>query len=64
MSVDVPECERIPCLMWNLKCVKLYNVDVQYVHYSLDVFSHDSNYTIRSMAKLLLDLELPPKSSS
>ena len=37
---------------------------VQYAHYGLDVFSHDSNYTIGSMAKLLRDLELPPKSSS
>ena len=27
--------------------------DVQYTHYGLDVFSHDSNYTIGSMAKLL-----------
>ena len=40
------------------------HADVQYVHYGLDVFSHDSNYTIGSMAKLLRDLELPPKSSS
>ena len=38
--------------------------DVRYAHYGLDVFSHDSNYTIGSMAKLLRDLELPPKSSS
>ena len=40
------------------------HADVQYAHYGLDVFSHDSNYTIRSIAKLLQDLELPPKSSS
>ena len=40
------------------------HADVQYAHYGLDVFSHDSNYTIGSMAKLLRDLELPPKSSS
>ena len=40
------------------------HADVQYVHYGLDVFLHDSNYTIGSMAKLLRDLELPPKSSS
>ena len=38
--------------------------DVRYVHYGLDMFAHDSNYTISSMAKLLCDLELPPKSSS
>ena len=29
------------------------HADVQYAHYGLDVFSHDSNYTIGSMAKLL-----------
>ena len=40
------------------------HANVQYAHYDLDVFSHDSNYTIGSMAKLLRDLELPPKSSS
>ena len=40
------------------------HADVQYVHYGLDVFSHDSNYTIGSMAKMLRDLELPSKSSS
>ena len=28
------------------------------------ITTHDSNYTIGSMAKLLRDLELPPKSSS
>ena len=38
--------------------------DVCYAHYGLDMFAHDSNYTISSMAKLLCDLELPPKSSS
>ena len=38
--------------------------DVRYAHYGLDIFSHDSNYTIGSMAKLLRDLEKPPKSSS
>ena len=27
MSVDVPDCERIPRRMWNTKCIKLYNVD-------------------------------------
>ena len=38
--------------------------DVRYAHYGLDLFKHDSNYTIGSMAKLLRDLELPSKSSS
>ena len=38
--------------------------DMRYAHYGLDIFPHDSNYTIRSMAKLLRDLEGPPKSSS
>jgi len=27
--------------------------NVHYVHYGLDIFPHDSNYTIGSMAKLL-----------
>jgi len=38
--------------------------DVRYIHYSLDLFSHDSNYTTDSMAKLSHDLEQPPKLSS
>ena len=38
--------------------------DVRDAHYGLDIFPHDSNYTIGSMAKLLHDLEKPPKSSS
>ena len=38
--------------------------DVRYAHYRLDVFPRDSNYTVGSMAKLLRDLEDPPKSSS
>ena len=38
--------------------------DVRYVHYGLDIFLHDSNYTVRSLAKLLRDLKLPPKYSS
>ena len=38
--------------------------DMRYAHYGLDIFPHDSNYTIGSMAKLLHDLEGPPKSSS
>ena len=37
--------------------------DVWYAHYGLDIFPHDSNYTIGLMAKLLRDLEKPPKSS-
>jgi hypothetical protein len=35
--------------------------DVRYAHYGLDNFVHDSNYTIGSFAKLLQDLEMPPK---
>ena len=38
--------------------------DVRHAHYRLDIFLHESNYTIGSMAKLLHDLEEPPKSSS
>ena len=38
--------------------------DMRYAHYGLDLFPHDSNYAIGSMAKLLRDLELPPKSFS
>ena len=38
--------------------------DVRYAHYGLDIFQHDSNYTVGSFAKLLRDLELPPKYSS
>ena len=38
--------------------------DVRYAHYGLDIFSHDANYTVGSFAKLLRDLELPPKSTS
>lgn len=39
--------------------------DIWYAHYGLDIFPHDSNYTmIGSMARLLRDLEKPPKSSS
>ena len=38
--------------------------DVRYVHYGLDLYPHDANYTVGSIAKLLQDLELPPKSSS
>ena len=38
--------------------------DVRYAHYGLDLYPHDANYTVGSFAKLLQDLELPPKSSS
>jgi len=38
--------------------------DVKYAHYGLDIFSHDSNYTVGLFAKLLLDIEPPPKYSS
>ena len=38
--------------------------DVRYAHYGLDIFSSDSNHTMGSIAKLLKDLELPPKHSS
>jgi hypothetical protein len=33
--------------------------DVHYAHYGLDLFAHDSNYTVGSFAKLLQDLERP-----
>jgi hypothetical protein len=35
-----------------------------YAHYDLDLFAYDSNYIINSFTKHLLDLEMPPKSSS
>jgi hypothetical protein len=38
--------------------------DVRYAHYGLDLFEHDANYTVGSFAKLLRDLERPPKSST
>jgi hypothetical protein len=38
--------------------------DVCYAHYGLDLFAHDSNYTVGSFAKLLRDLEMLLKSSS
>ena len=37
--------------------------DVRYAHYGLDLYPH-ANYIVGSIAKLLRDLELPPKSSS
>ena len=38
--------------------------DVCYAHYGLDIFPSDSNHTMGSIAKLLRDLELPPKNFS
>ena len=38
--------------------------DVRYAHYGLDIFLHDSNYTVGSIARLLRDVERPPKYSS
>jgi hypothetical protein len=40
------------------------HVDKCYAHYGLDLYPHDANYTVGSFAKLLRDLEAPPKSSS
>jgi hypothetical protein len=38
--------------------------DMKYAYYGLDVFSHDSNYTVGLFAKLLRDVEVAPKYSS
>lgn len=38
--------------------------DLRYTQYGLDIFLHDLNYTVGSLAKLLQDLKLPPKYSS
>lgn len=40
------------------------HVDQHYAHYGLDLYFHDANYTVGSFAKLLQDLEAPPKSLS
>jgi len=40
------------------------HADVRYAHYGLDIYPHDVNYTVGSFARLLRDLEEPPKSSS
>ena len=40
------------------------HIDQCYTHYGLDLYSHDANYTVGSFAKVLRDLEAPPKSSS
>ena len=37
--------------------------DIHYAHYGLDIFPTDSNHIVGSIAKLLRDLELPPKYS-
>jgi hypothetical protein len=38
--------------------------DKKYVHYSLDLYPADNNCTIGSIARLLCDLERPPKYSN
>lgn len=38
------------------------HADARYAHYTLDVYANDSNFTIGSIAKLLRDLEDPPKT--
>ena len=40
------------------------HIDQCYTHYGLDLYSHDANYKVGSFAKVLRDLEAPPKSSS
>jgi len=40
------------------------HANIHFGHYSFDLFSHNSNYTIGLMTKLLHNLEQPPKSSS
>ena len=35
--------------------------DILYAHYGLDIFPTNSNHTMGSIAKVLKDLELPPK---
>ena len=37
--------------------------DIRYAHFGLDIFPTNSNHTMGSIAKLLGDLELPPKHS-
>ena len=37
--------------------------DVRYAHYGFDVFKMNSNHTVRSIARLLRDLESPSKHS-
>ena len=38
--------------------------DVRYMHYKLDLYPHDANYTVELFAKLLQNLALLPKSST
>ena len=40
------------------------HVDQCYAHYGLALYSHDANYMVGSLAKVLRDLVAPPKSSS
>ena len=40
------------------------HVDQRYMHYGLDLYSHDADYMVGSFAKVLKDLKAPPKSSS
>ena len=35
--------------------------DYQYAHFGINIYPHDSNYTVGSIAKLLQDLKNPPK---
>ena len=44
--------------------IALGHGDIRYAQYRLDIFPTDSNHTMGSIAKLLRDLELPPKHSS
>ena len=37
--------------------------DYRYAHFGIDIYPHDSNHTMGSIAKLLQDLENPPKYS-
>ena len=37
------------------------HVDQHFVHYGLDLYSHDANYTVGSFAKVLRDLGSPSK---
>ena len=38
--------------------------DYRYAHFGINIYLHDSNHTVGSIAKLLRDLENPPKYSS
>ena len=38
--------------------------DYRYAYFGIDIYPHDSNHTVGSIAKLLQDLENPPKYSS